>query len=343
MLRSSLFAVGVCVVAVLPAGAQDWAQKMFNSASHDFGQVARNAKTEYSFVLSNPYLEDVQILDARASCGCTSVRIQNPLLKTYEKGAIVATFNTRAYLGARGATITVTFGRPFPATAELHVKGTIRDDVTFDPEEVQLGTVQQGTPVQKRVRVTLAGANGWQLREVRSTNPHVSAQLTPAGFDGAYLSYDLLVGLDKAAPEGSVAEHLMLVGNDSQATQFPLLVEGRVMSGVTVSPPSLYLGVLPPGATVTRQIVVRGVRPFRVKSVSIDGRPVAVPPAGDGEQASAVHVIPVTFVARDAPGQAVEAVKIQTDLDDKVAEVSAYAVVSVPAQAQTQQGQQTLR
>jgi hypothetical protein len=320
MLRSSLFAVGVCVVAVLPVGAQDWAQKMFNSASHDFGQVARNAKTEYSFVLSNPYLEDVQILDARASCGCTSVRIQNPLLKTYEKGAIVATFNTRAYLGARGATITVTFGRPFPATAELHVKGTIRDDVTFDPEEVQLGTVQQGTPVQKRVRITVAGANGWQLREVRSTNPHVSAQLTPA-----------------------VAEHLMLVGNDSQATQFPLLVEGRVMSGVTVSPPSLYLGVLPPGATVTRQIVVRGVRPFRVKSVSIDGRPVAVPPAGDGEQASAVHVIPVTFVARDAPGQAVEAVKIQTDLDDKVAEVSAYAVVSVPAQAQTPQGQQTLR
>ena len=99
----------------------------------------------------NIYLEDVHVAAVRTSCGCTSVRIANDSLKTYEKGAIVATFNTPSFLGQHGATITVTFDKPFYAEVQLHVSGYIRSDVVFDPGSVQIGDLKQGAATPQQV------------------------------------------------------------------------------------------------------------------------------------------------------------------------------------------------
>src|SRR4030042_3125075 len=130
-------------LAQSPAVGQPWAKKMFEETEHDFGTVARSAKAEYEFRLSNLYLEDVHIASVRSSCGCTSPRIKTPLLKTYEKGAIVATLNTRSFYGKKGATITVTLDKPFYAEVQLHVRSYIRSDGVFHPACVQLGSVDR--------------------------------------------------------------------------------------------------------------------------------------------------------------------------------------------------------
>ena len=82
MLRNTPLGLVAILAAALPAQGEPWAQKMFETANHDFGHLARNAKAEHAFLLSNIYLEDVHIESARPSCGCTSVRIENPYLKT---------------------------------------------------------------------------------------------------------------------------------------------------------------------------------------------------------------------------------------------------------------------
>ncbi len=108
MLKTQRFAmaarIGGLLVASLAAtaSAQDWAEKMFTEKTHDFGSVARAAKVEYAFEMVNPYKEDIHISSVRASCGCTIPRIQKDTLKSWEKGAIVAEFNTRAFSGQRG-------------------------------------------------------------------------------------------------------------------------------------------------------------------------------------------------------------------------------------------------
>ena len=117
-----LLTVSVCS----PAAAAQWATKMFETTKHDFGAVARGAKAEFEFVLENIYLEDVHISSVRASCGCTSPRIKQPWLKTYEKGAVVAKLDTASFRGRKGATITVTFDQPLYATVQLHVTSYIR-------------------------------------------------------------------------------------------------------------------------------------------------------------------------------------------------------------------------
>ncbi len=140
------------------------------------------------------------------------------------------------------------------------------------------------------------------------------------------VTYPLRVRLDAHAPVGPVREQLVLVTNDPRSRGIPVLVEGRVLSGVTVSPEQLFLGVVAPGTKVTRHVVVRGKRPFRVTSVTCDGSHLEVGPA-PGEAAKPLHVIPVTFVAREEEGRVVERLRIRTDLDEASSELSAFAVV----------------
>ena len=113
MIRKVVGILVLGVFVVTPCFGQEWAQKMFKVTDHDFGPVARGAKAEFSFVCENIFLEDIHLAGVRTSCGCTTPRVENALLKTYDKGAIVAHFNTDSFTGPHGATLTVTIDRPF--------------------------------------------------------------------------------------------------------------------------------------------------------------------------------------------------------------------------------------
>jgi len=316
-------------VGWLPAVAagQEWAQKMFETTSHDFGQVARYAKAEYAFILKNRYLPDVHVSDVRSSCGCTIPRIVNPDLKTYEKGAVVAELNTRAFEGQRSATLTVTIDKPQPATVQLHIRADIRGEVRLEPASVNFGTIAQGTPAEQQIAASCAGYGGWRVLEVASGNPRLSGEIVSAERRGGQIVYQIKVCLAADAPVGYVHDHLLLKTNDPRFDAVPVLVEGRVVPPVVVSPGALFLGVLQPGQEVTRPLVVRGSRPFRVLGVGCEGEVFRIRVAG-GDAAKPLHVIPLTFTANDHTGKVVGRIRIQTDLDGAAAELLAHAVVS---------------
>lgn len=315
----------VSLAPALPAEGQSWAGEMFETTTHDFGAVARRAKAEYEFVLTNPYLEDVHVASARSTCGCTIVTVKKPLLKTYEKGAIVATLNTGAFLGQRSATITVTFDQPNDARVQLHVKGYIRDDVVLEPNSVRFGAVDHGTPVEKTISVSRRGQGNWRILEARSRNPHLSGQVLSTTRHRDRVSCQVRVCLSPDSPAAVIREYLELVTTDRRFPVVPVLVEGEVISGVTVSPAALFIGVVRPGQQVTRQLVVRGKEPFRIASVTSQGGCLKVSsPASD--QPKPIHVIPVTFVAGQHSGKAVQTIHIDTD-SGAGAKVAAFAVV----------------
>ncbi len=329
MRRHCFAAFVLALFAWSPASGQEWATRMFPSTQHDFGTVARGAKAEYEFVFSNIYLEDVHIESARASCGCTSVRIVNPSLKTYEKGAIVATLNTPSFVGQRGATITVTIDKPFYAEVQLHVSGYIRGDVVFEPGSVQIGDLERGTPTKQKVTVNYSGRSDWKIVNVRGVNSHLAVDLAETSRNAGDVSYDMTVHVDGSMPTGYVNEYLMLITNDARSTQIPLLVEGRVLPGITVSPSALFLGVVDPGQKVTKQLVVTGKKPFRILSITCDDKSFTF--GGGAEKTpKTLHLIPVSFVAGKSSGKVSRTIKIETDLGESTPELSAYAVVTGP-------------
>ena len=299
---------------------------MFKTTEHDFGTVARGSKAEFDFTLSNLYMDDVHIVTAYSSCGCTSVDVIKPTLKTYEEGAVRAVFNTPTFLGSRAATITVVIDKPMPAEVLLHVRGVIRGDVVFEPGSVQLGDVEQGTPVERKVQVNRSGWGDWQITEVKSSNPHISAKVVNTNRQNGWTTADLSVTLDKDAPAGYLQDHLLLVTSEGQSIQMPLAVEGRVVSNLTVSPSSLFMGIVQPGQEVTKSLVVKGARPFKVLSIACEDK--AFKFAATGDEAKLVHVIPVTFVAGNTEGKVTKTIRIVTDLGQASPELSAYAVIS---------------
>ena len=116
----------------------------------------------------------------------------------------------------------------------------------------------------------------------------------------------------------------MGVTNDGKLTRIPIDVEGKVESEVTVSPEALVFGVLKPGEKVTKRIIVRAGRPFRITRVG----------CGDDcfefkttDAKKTYHLIPVTFVANQA-GTVTETIHIETDLGEgAVPDITAYVQV----------------
>jgi hypothetical protein len=325
MIRKALFAALLISFAATPCFCQEWASKMFKTKEHDFGTVGRGTKAEFDFKFTNLYKEDVHVVTAYSSCGCTSVSVDQSTLKSWQEGSIHAVFNTPTFLGSRAATITVIIDRPIPAEVLLNIRGVIRSDIAFDPNSIEFGEVNQGSEAEKRVRVSKYGAEDWKITGITPSSTYLSAQILNTSRQDGWTSVDLSVKLAKNAPAGYLRDYLTLTSNEGQSVQMPLAIEGRIISGLTVSPASLFMGVIQPGKTSIKPLIVKGIRPFKVLSVTCDDKSFTF---AAGKDAKAVHVIPVTFAAGSKEGKVTKSIQIKTDLGEASAEITAYAEVS---------------
>lgn len=326
MKRHLLLATFLALIASASLNAQDWAKKMFEVSEHDFGTVARGAKAAFAFEIENIYEEDVHIKSVRSSCGCTTPTITKQSLKTWDKSQVVAVYNTRSFLGKKSATLTVVIDQPFYAEVRLMVKGFIRGDVVFEPGVVAFRETDLGNATQQQIRVTYAGRSDWEIEDVRCANQNLEVEFLDTKRSDNRTIYDMLVRLKESAPVGYLNDSLMIITNDSRQRKIPLPVEGRVLSPLAVSPTSLFLGVLEPGETVTKKIVLRAKRPFRV--IGIECEDDCFNFTADDEEKK-LHFIPITFVAGNELGKIARFISIATDLGDGVAaECLATATIS---------------
>ncbi len=299
-----------CLLAA-PAAAADWAKKMFTTElDHNFGTVARAAKVDHVFEMTNPFEETIHIAAVRASCGCSTPTIMKDNLATWEKGGIHVRYNTRTFTGRRSATITVIIDKPYYAEVQLHVKGYIRSDVVIHPGVVQFDSIDEGSIAERIVSVSYAGRSDWQIVDVQSGNTNFEVELDETRRQAGRVDYRLLVRAKGSLAAGYFNDQLVLVTNDRRATQVPLRVEGNVIPRLTVSPASLYLGVVMPGQTVTKTLIVKGKEPFRITKVSCEDGCFEFKPS---QEKKPLHVVPVVFVA-DKPGKIAQRILIETDL-----------------------------
>ncbi|MEM6799021.1 MAG: DUF1573 domain-containing protein [Planctomycetota bacterium] len=338
-LSATLLAAAALVaaaIAPLPAKAQEWASKMFEKRDHDFETVARGSDTVYRFEVTNIYKEDIHLASVRSSCGCTSPSIEKNTIKTYEKGYIVAKFNTRTFTGLHSATLTVTIDKPYPAQVQLRVHGNIRGDVVFQPGSVSFGTVEQGTAVEKSVSVTYAGRSGWRIQDVRSASSDLEVVLAERPRSGGRAAYNLQVRLKPTAKPGFLKEQLVLVTSDVRNPRIPLDVEGRVVPELSIVPANLMLGPTPVGKTITKRLIVRGKKPFRVTKVSSEAAGFAFK---TDEQSQERHMIEVTFSPESGAGQLKAPIIVQTDLGESyTAQCTAYATLMPATPAPADEG-----
>jgi hypothetical protein len=326
VLRNAIFAL-LWLLLASAACAQDWALKMFEATAHDFGTVAKGSQAEYRFRLKNLYEEDLRIVSVTSSCGCTTSRVSKRDLKTFEAADIIADFNTRDFQGHKSATITVVLECVSHAEVQLRVTGYIRPDVVTQPGAVDFGTVEQGGVSEQKLHVSYAGRDDWKILDARTADPWYEVEMTEVARGGGRVAYDLLVRLTKNAPVGYIKDQLILVTNDAQARELPIDMHGRVASDITISPTKLFIGVVRPGQKVTKNLVVRGRKPFRIVDVDCPDKCFHIEPT---QEAKSVHLLPVVFTAGQEAGRVKQTIGLRTDLGDVVQAFTAFAEVVQP-------------
>ena len=121
----------------------------------------------------------------------------------------------------------------------------------------------------------------------------------------------------------------MLLTNDTRTPQVVVMVEGRVAPELTVSPSPLMLGLLQPEQTVTKQLLIRAPRPFKVTALKAEGGEFSF--KFDPQASKQVHVVPVTFKADASTGK-VTAAHPCRDRPGRhgVADIEAFGEVAAP-------------
>lgn len=295
--------------------AQAWATKMFKETSHDFGAVARGAKTEFEFELTNIYEEDLHIASVRSSCGCTSPRITKADLKTWEKGTIVAQFNTRSFVGKKAAVVTVTIDKPYYAEVQLMVSGHIRSDIVVEPGEVQFGDVDQGTAKNTQLTVQYVGRSGWKINDVRSQCDYLSVKLKREDQGSGRIGYRLDVGLKENAPTGNIQQEIILVTDDRTYDRISIPVFANILPPLTIAPKSLDLGDLKSGEAKQQRLVVRGKTPFSITEIVCDD-PRFQFKIPEGEKGT--HLVPFEFKATEEAGEIQQTITVKTSLGEEL-------------------------
>jgi hypothetical protein len=327
-----LLAAVFCVagLAAQTACAEAWVAKMFEEREHNFGTVARGADTIYRFPVKNIYKQDVELVSVRSSCGCTTPSLENKLLKTYDVGYVVARFNTRTFTGMHGATLTVEVrwndkGVTRRGETQLRVNGNIRGDVVFQPGAIQFDAVQQGSPAEERVEVTYAGRSSWKIVDVRGASDNFEVELTQKQRYSGRVGYELLVRLKESAAAGYFNEQLVLVTNDDQNPRIPIHVAGRIIPQISVAPESILLGNVKLGGQVSKKVIVRGKKPFRILAVECDEDSFQFKV---DDRASERHVVEIVFDAKKDVGNVKQTIHIATDLGEEFrTSLTAYANV----------------
>ena len=115
---------------------------------------------------------------------------------------IIASINTRAFLGQRAATITVKFDKPMQAQVQLQVTCNIRGDVLVQPETIDLGNVEQGQSAAKKVSIGHTGRGDWKILGLSSPVPYLATELMETSRGHGQVSYELLVRLTETLRQG---------------------------------------------------------------------------------------------------------------------------------------------
>jgi Protein of unknown function (DUF1573) len=321
----SIFTAAI-VIAVAGQASAVQVSNMFRSTNHDFGTVARAAKTEFHFEFVNPYQQPIHVRSVRTSCGCTTPIVETENVEPGQIGSILARFNTGTHSGSKAATLTVTIDRPTFMEIQLHVKGYIRSDVVFNPGEMNFGTVKEGAEGTAVVDIDYAGRSDWAILEVASQDPFLTAKVEEQSRNGGRVKYRLSAAINGSAPSGLLQTEFVLKTNDRNMTRIPLRVNANVQADIAVTPQMMALGSINPGDSIRQVVIVRGYMPFLITEVNSSEFDVRFEPI---TEAKPLHTLPLTLRPKNGTGEVKGKIFVKTNLPgDQTVQVD--AIYSVP-------------
>jgi hypothetical protein len=318
-MRNVVLALFALILAGTAAPAQtpgtNWAEKLFKDPIiHDFGSVPRGAQLSQRFHLTNIYAVPLEI-NTRVGCHCVTVTPSTRVLEPRQDGYIDILMDARRFSGPKTVPIYVTVGNgpQYLSTATLQVIANSRADVVLNPGQVNFGVVQRGQGLAQTIDVEYAGVLNWQLTDLVKHDAPLDVTFKELYRRPGQVGYRVTVALKPEVSSGPLKQELFLRTNDPAGPLVPILVEATVQASLNAVPSAINVGSLNVGDSLTKTIVVKANKPFRI--VAVDG-------LGDGIKAhisdkpAALQVVKLECQALKA-GALHRQFLIKTDLDQE--------------------------
>jgi hypothetical protein len=299
--KACVIASGLALLALIgraPAQDPQWAHKMFDKLEQDFGKVPSGAAMKHRIKITNKYQQTVHIAGVASSCGCTAGSPSKNTLASEETAYLDLTMDTRRFQGLKETTVTVTFDQPVFAQVQIPVKAFINPDVVINPGAAEFGGIAKGADRLLRLVVVYNGRGMSTIKEATCKNPNVAAKLLETRRDAFSSNYELQITIKGTAPLGEIREQVMLVTDDPNNRNIPVLVEARIEPEFVVTPELVSFGTLLPGERKTMNLYVRSSRkqPFAIEKIESE-KTAGVFETRLPKETKDLHVLPLTFIA----------------------------------------------
>jgi hypothetical protein len=261
-------------------------------------------------------------------------------LKPGETGAVIARFNTSGqHLHNKSAVLTVQLeaiinGARRVDTVQLFVSGYVRPDVVLTPGNVEFGAVSEGTTAERVLQLEYNGHPGWALMKVERSQPFIYAKAEEVRRNQGNVAYRITAVLREDAPAGYIRDALRFTTNElppgrTEPVEIVLPVHGVVTASLRVKPSSMLLGVIAPGESVAKNVIIRSETPFRITNISASDNRFRF---AYSDQKSVVQLISISFSAKHflgrQPQDITDLIRISTnDSQQKMLTVNAFVRV----------------
>jgi hypothetical protein len=324
MFRYSLVLVAGFWVAG-SAGAATWADGLFDGLSKDFGSVPRGPTLTHHFRVVNKTRQPVSIFNVRVSCGCVTASALKTYLNPGEETAILAKMDTSRFTGPKTVTVYVQFDKPNFEEVRLWVQANGRNDFALSPDTLGFGQVKRGVTPTASVNVTFYGHTGAKIVSARGESNYIRPIFSELKRTDFEVVYKVSVKLRRDTPVGKWYTDVWLKTSIPSLPQVRVPLTVDVESPLTVSPALLSLGQVKVSSENQRRVIVRGVKPFKIKTVKGSDDGVDVKPLSN--EAREVHVLTIKLKPGKA-GVLNRTLRVITDLkEDNEIDFKVNAVV----------------
>lgn len=161
------------------------------STDYFFGVIEQNETVEHTFVFKNSCDKQIEIAQARASCGCTAAVISEKVIPPGGEAKINVKFTPpRGSRGKVSKTVSVYLKDEQNAHTIIRFSAKIKTDLEINPTYIQLNGAEIGKPISGTAKVTNVTLEDLEISEISVkmtayTDTSGTGQVVAMPFDGA--------------------------------------------------------------------------------------------------------------------------------------------------------------
>ena len=214
----------IVIITVATACSQVVSPKIsVQNSAYEFGDINQGDIVNHSFAVTNTGGDVLQILDVKASCGCTAAKPDKNELKPGESTQINVSFNSKGRKGPQTKTITVKTNDPEQPAVTLMIKGNVlvkensesgSGAMIFFPEtQHDFGKVKEGDVVSYDFTFSNKGKLPLLVKDIKTSCGCTAAVVSEKNLNPGQ-SGTIKVDLDTKNRQGRMSRTVTIVSND---------------------------------------------------------------------------------------------------------------------------------